>query len=264
MERVKRAKEEPLLDGRFPHPYREVIKKLEDTTTLLNKLLEALLRPAAAIRIPGQYPPAQPGDYVNVVANGLNVFGGLRMAQDLLVETVDLSTARATSTIQEFEKLSGIALTVFSSTGTFDLYLNEKNAEHKLTIGALTFPQVLHIDWLKINTIFIGNTAQANKSAVLIAWKAVSAPRAIAPTPASLVITPADTEAFRRLGDVNRDGVIDKRDLDLIQAAFGSTKGMPKYNADYDLNGDGKIDVKDVYTAQQHFGLTIEQWKTKR
>lgn len=67
-------------------------------------------------------------------------------------------------------------------------------------------------------------------------------------------------EMFHRLGDVNRDGVIDDKDLALLRAAYGSTPGMPNWNPDCDLNGDGKVDLKDLAIASKNYGLRYEDW----
>lgn len=71
-------------------------------------------------------------------------------------------------------------------------------------------------------------------------------------------------EEFRRMGDVNRDGIINDKDIALIREAYGSYPGHERWNADADLNGDGIIDLFDLVTATKNYGLTIEEWsKTK-
>jgi len=257
---LKRTREEPLVDSRFLHPYRQMLDELK----AIHKLLEEIkLKPAApGARIPGMPPTPSPAAYVDVIAHGLRKHGALMLANDYYVETVDLGTAR--SPAEEFPKLSGTALTIFSNTGTFDLYLNAKDGPHKITIAALTYPQTILIDWLNIATAYIGNTAQSGQSAVLIAWKPVAAPPPLPVPTAVLLITPADREEFRKLGDVNRDGVIDNLDMDLLMAAMYSRPGMPNWNKDCDLNGDGTVDMKDVGIASRNFGKTIEMWKAKK
>jgi uncharacterized protein (DUF2141 family) len=66
---------------------------------------------------------------------------------------------------------------------------------------------------------------------------------------------------FRKLGDVNGDGIIDMKDIALIAKAYGSTPNMPNWNPDCDLNGDGKVDDADLAIAQLNFGLTFEAWR---
>jgi len=260
LERLRKIREEPLADERLPHPYREFLKELRAIAQELKEL--RLKPPPPAVRIPGQLPPPSPSAYIDIIAHGLRKHGALLLAKDYYVETVDLGTARDPAT--EFPKLSGIALTIFSNSGTFDLYMNQKDAPHKITVAALTYPQTLLIDWFNITTTYIGNAAQSGLSAVLIAWKPVEAPPPIPEAKAVLLITIADREAFRKLGDINRDGIIDDQDLNLMRAAFGSMRGDPNWNPDCDLNGDGVIDSTDLGIIGAHYGLTIEMWKAAK
>jgi di/tricarboxylate transporter len=71
-------------------------------------------------------------------------------------------------------------------------------------------------------------------------------------------------EEFHKLGDVNRDGVIDIYDLVLVEVAYGSKPGDPYWNPDADLNGDGIVDDKDVAILTAHYGLTFEEWVKTR
>jgi len=259
-ERIKKMTEEPLVDSRIPHPYRDFLIELKKIVKELQELRAK--PPAPAARIPGMPPAPSPSAYIDVIAHGLRKHGALLFANDYYVESIDLGTAR--SPALEFPKLSGIALTIFTNTGTFDLYMNVKDNLHKITVTALTWPQTLLIDWFNITTTYIGNTAQSGLSATLIAWKPVAAPPPIPPPTVALLITPADREAFHKIGDINRDGVIDDKDIDLARAAFGSTPGKPNWNPDCDLNGDGVVDITDVAITSRNYGLTIELWKTKK
>ena len=69
---------------------------------------------------------------------------------------------------------------------------------------------------------------------------------------AFLYVIPAKAEvsvidsSFHALGDVNYDGVIDGKDLDLLKEAYGKTA---EEAPDCDLNGDGKVDIKDIGTC---------------
>jgi len=65
---------------------------------------------------------------------------------------------------------------------------------------------------------------------------------------------------FRKLGDVNGDGVIDGRDITLIARAMGSRPGDSNWNPACDLNGDGVVDSTDLAIAEAHFELTFDQW----
>jgi hypothetical protein len=68
---------------------------------------------------------------------------------------------------------------------------------------------------------------------------------------AGLVPTEEQVDAFRLLGDVDLDGIIDIVDLKLIASAFGSS------DARYDLNGDGIVDMRDIVTAAHNYGKSI-------
>jgi hypothetical protein len=59
---------------------------------------------------------------------------------------------------------------------------------------------------------------------------------------------------FWSLGDGDKDGVIDKTDLNICASYFG------KYNADYDFNGDGKVNIDDLSLCARNQGLTIETY----
>jgi len=187
-ERLRKLKEEPIIDERIPHPYRELLKELRAHTALLEEIkgkLPITVPPAPAVR---PRPPGVPAievrvpaiqlpkeEFMKVYLDALTTYSALQFADDLYVQTVDLSVDRSTAAkIEEFSKLKGIALTIFSNTGTFDLYINQKDSEHKITLTALTYPQTFLLDWFRLKTIYIGNSAQSGKSAVLIAWKRLS------------------------------------------------------------------------------------------
>jgi hypothetical protein len=71
-------------------------------------------------------------------------------------------------------------------------------------------------------------------------------------------------EEFHKLGDVNRDGVIDGKDLALVSKAYGSKPGDANWNPDADLNGDGVVDSYDLAIVTAHFGLKFEEWVKTR
>ena len=178
---LRKAKEEPLLDERIPHPYREVIKELRAIRAQLEEIGERLpvVVPAAPPVPPVVVkPPPIPAmalpreEFREVYLEALREYGGLSLADDLHVETIDLGKDRSTSAkIEEFPKLTGIALTIFRNTGTFDLYINVKDDYHKVTFEALTYPQTFMLDWFRAKTFYVGNAAQSGEEVVLIAWK---------------------------------------------------------------------------------------------
>jgi len=184
-ERVKKIKEEPFLDERLPHPYREFVKELRAIRAKLEEISAKLpiavpappvvVRPGAPIvKVPAIQLSKE--EFMNIYLEALEKHGALKLADDLHVETIDLSKDRSTDAkIEEFPKLKGIALTIFRNTGTFDLYLNEKDDYHKLTFDALTYPQTFLLDWFRLKTIYVGNPkGQTGKEAKLIAWKRLS------------------------------------------------------------------------------------------
>jgi hypothetical protein len=63
------------------------------------------------------------------------------------------------------------------------------------------------------------------------------------------------------VGDVNKDGIVNMTDVDIVVEAFGSFKEgdkvHPRYNIDADLNGDGVIDMGDIIIVLVHFGQTV-------
>ena len=71
------------------------------------------------------------------------------------------------------------------------------------------------------------------------------------PLPATVKIVGKD---FWRKGDVNKDGVIDETDGDLLRAAYGATPASPNWNPDCDLNEDGTIDHTDLSILLINYG----------
>jgi hypothetical protein len=56
------------------------------------------------------------------------------------------------------------------------------------------------------------------------------------------------------LGDINRDGVVDGRDLAILSEAYGSSPQDPTWNPDADLNKDGFVDFVDLSLFRTDFG----------
>jgi hypothetical protein len=73
-----------------------------------------------------------------------------------------------------------------------------------------------------------------------------------------ILTTPVDA-AFHLMGDVNRDGIIEGRDLALIARAIDTVPGDPFWNPDADLNGDDWVNYTDLNTAASNFGKFFPQ-----
>ena len=56
------------------------------------------------------------------------------------------------------------------------------------------------------------------------------------------------------LGDVNRDGKVDLKDVYMLGRAYGSSLGHPRWNVACDINGDLKIDLKDYFIVCRNYG----------
>jgi hypothetical protein len=61
---------------------------------------------------------------------------------------------------------------------------------------------------------------------------------------------------IKMMGDINGDGIIDYRDINLVALSFGTNPTNPRWNSECDLNKDGVIDMKDMYTVARRFGQT--------
>lgn len=184
-ERLRKIKEEPIIDERIPHPYREVVRELRAIHELLEQIKERLAVPPPAVPPPVppvivRPPPVPPvpaialpkEEFRKIYEEALEKYEALRLADDLHVETIDLGVDRSTAPkIEEFPKLTGIALTILKCTGTVDVYLNKKDDYHKITLEEITYPQTFLLDNFKVKTIHVGNTVQTGKALIIIAWK---------------------------------------------------------------------------------------------
>ncbi len=69
--------------------------------------------------------------------------------------------------------------------------------------------------------------------------------------------TRAQEDAFALLGDIDRNGRINKADASIISAAFGSTPASSNWNPACDLNKDGVVDILDSTILANNFGKNI-------
>lgn len=76
------------------------------------------------------------------------------------------------------------------------------------------------------------------------------------PSP-SATVSEAERKALMEMGDVNGDGVIDQKDMDLLKAAWGAFRGEPGYNEACDLNHDDVIDASDLAILSRNYGKSI-------
>jgi hypothetical protein len=149
-----------LLRRLFENKLDRIISLLED----IKAALTAAPPPVGAVTI------ANLDEIRDTIVEALETYGALRMANDLYVYTLDLSTERATP--KEIPELAdAISLTLFRCDGTFTIYLQSATDTRKFTFDAITYPQTFLLDNFKIEHVYVTNTAQSGKSAIIIAWK---------------------------------------------------------------------------------------------
>ncbi len=61
---------------------------------------------------------------------------------------------------------------------------------------------------------------------------------------------------IRIMGDLDGNGVVDMRDIQIVIDAFGGYPGKPKWNFYADLNRDGRIDLRDIGICASNFQKT--------
>ena len=182
-ERLRKIKEEPLVNESIPHPYREVVKELRAIKAQLEEISQKLpitippappvvVRPGVppVVKIPAIQLPRE--EFLKIYVEAFEKYEALKLADDLHIEKIDLGVDRSTAkAITEFPKLAGIGLTIIKCTGTVDLYINKKDDYHKITLEEIAYPQTFVLDWFKARTVYIGNAAQTGKELHIIAWK---------------------------------------------------------------------------------------------
>jgi hypothetical protein len=58
------------------------------------------------------------------------------------------------------------------------------------------------------------------------------------------------------IGDLDRDGIVDIRDVAEVALAYGATPLDPNWNPRADLNEDNTIDIKDIVIVSKNYGVT--------
>jgi len=58
-------------------------------------------------------------------------------------------------------------------------------------------------------------------------------------------------------GDLNRDGIVNIKDLFTAAEAFGSYPDHPRWNPMADVDGDDKVNIRDLFLVAKNFGKTI-------
>jgi hypothetical protein len=56
------------------------------------------------------------------------------------------------------------------------------------------------------------------------------------------------------LGDVNKDGIVDLKDVYEVARAYGSRPDSPNWNPSCDLNEDSFVDMKDYAIVCKNYG----------
>lgn len=64
-------------------------------------------------------------------------------------------------------------------------------------------------------------------------------------------------EAWLRQGDINADGIINIKDVVLMESFY---RHPASDRPEADLDGDGWISILDMEKLQRNFGLTYEEW----
>lgn len=102
----------------------------------------------------------------DIIKTAMEQYGVLKRANNWLAITVNLDRVREAPT-ELSELANALGLTIYRSTGIFDLYLQEKRDTKKITVNAITYPQMIATN-MDIEKVFIVNTAQSGASAVIL------------------------------------------------------------------------------------------------
>lgn len=56
------------------------------------------------------------------------------------------------------------------------------------------------------------------------------------------------------IGDINGDGKVDIRDINIAAKAYGIVPGNSNWNPNADINSDGKVDIRDIALIAKNYG----------
>jgi hypothetical protein len=129
-----------------------------------------------------------------------------------------------------------------------------------------TFAVTAYYDTTPIGTQTIFSLAPGTNITITISWNTKGVPPRVNYTIwAEAAAVPGETDTadnkltdgivrIKFMGDINDDGKVDIKDLQLLIKAFGSYSSHPRWNSNADFNGDGKVDIKDLILLLKNFG----------
>ena len=150
--------------------------RIGEMVTLLTEIRDLLMGVPPEIPPPGAVSIVNLEELRNMILEAKGMYGDLRLADDLYVETIDLGTARATpKDYSSTLALPGtIALTIFRCPGTFDLWLQKADDAHKITFTKIDYPQTFLLDWFELKKVYITVPSGESGDLVIIAWRRTS------------------------------------------------------------------------------------------
>jgi len=106
-----------------------------------------------------------------------------------------------------------------------------------------------------------GHSPTITGTGTLTQWQGGPMMQVVWPQNASIgaakIIYPKYPWSWASVPDINRDGVVDMRDIGLAAKAFGTVPGDARWNFIADWNRDGKVDMKDLGAIARAFGQKV-------